>query len=237
MFPSARRLPLADDPKGVHYFDTGFRHSTAWYRSHFPSSLARSSAGRSAGGPVLVGEASPYYLFHPEAPARAARIVGSARLVALLRDPVERTFSHYREQVRNGVEPLDFEAALEAEPERLARARQSETGWADAFAYEHQGYVAQSEYAPAIARWLAVFPRQQLLTLRSEDLYANPQGSTDAVLSFLDLPPFRLTDVRPWNAAPGPDMNPVTRHRLRAHFARYNAELTALVGREFGWQD
>lgn len=237
MFPSARRLPLALDSKGVHYFDTGFHHGGAWYRSHFPSVAARALASRRAGGRVVAGEASPYYLFHPWAAERAADAIGSARLVALLRDPVERTYSHYREQVRNGKEALGFEAALDAEPERLAHARRSDTQWVESFAYEHQGYVTQSEYAPALARWLARFPRAQLLILRSEDFYADPQVTYEQVLRFLDLPAHPLVDVAPWNAAPGEVMNPVTRKRLRAHFASYNDQLTALVGRDFGWGD
>jgi hypothetical protein len=237
MFPSARRLPLAADPKGVHYFDTDFHRGLSWYRSHFPSVLTRAVISQRTGGRAISGEASPYYLCHHQAAERAARTIGSARLLLLLREPVERTYSHYREQVRNGVEPLDFEAALAAEPERLAEARRSGRRWADTFAYEHQGYVTQSEYAPALARWLALFPREQMLVLRSENLYAEPQRTYNRVLSYLDLPSHPLADVKSWNAAPGEDMHPATRVRLRAHFAPYNEQLAALVGGDLGWSD
>lgn len=235
MFPSNGFLPLKENLKGVHYFDTGYGHGNAWYHSHFPSQLTRIWASRRSGGRVITGEASPYYFFHPHAAERAARAVGSARLVLLLRDPVERTFSHYREQVRNGVEHLDFEAALAAEPRRLADAREAGPKWADSFAYEHQSYVAQSEYATAIVRWLAVYPRSQLLIVRSEDFYADPQGVYDEVLIFLKLPPYPLTDVASWNAAPTSAMRPSTRQKLCDHFASHNAELAALLGRDFGW--
>lgn len=236
MFPSARRLPMAEDPKGAHYFDTGYDHGAAWYRSHFPSCLARARLIRRAGPPAIAGEASPYYLCHPGAPSRATAAVGQARLVLLLRNPLDRTFSHYREQRRNGVEPLNFDDAVAAEAGRLADARHvSGPNFAETFAYEHQSYVWQSEYAPAVARWLAAFPSQQLLVLRSEDFYADPQATYDVTLSFLGLPPHRLSVVPTWNAAPMTAMSTATRQRLRAHFDPLNAELEALLGRDFGW--
>lgn len=235
MFPSARRLPLAENQKGVHYFDTRYGRGIAWYRSHFASAVARHWAARQVGMPTVTGEASPYYLCHPLAARRAAEVVGSARLILLLRDPVERTFSHYREQLRNGVETLSFEEALRAEPGRLAAARKAGAAWGDSFAYEHQGYVTQSEYAVAVSRWLEVFPRSQLIVLRSEDLYVDPQGALDEVFQFLDLPPYELRDVRPWNVAPASRMIPSTRSKLRAHFAPQEPELAALLGRGFGW--
>jgi hypothetical protein len=74
------------------YFSLRYRHSPRWYRAHFPSGLRRSfSPG------ALTGEASPSYLFHPLAPERAFRTVPRARLIALLRDPVARAYSHFQQ--------------------------------------------------------------------------------------------------------------------------------------------
>src|SRR5437773_1869883 len=96
-----------------------------------PRSGARARRGRRARGrPALaptglrlsarrlVGEASPGYLFHPLAPERVRATVSDAKLIALLRDPVDRALSHYHHEVALGREPLTFEEAIEAEPER-----------------------------------------------------------------------------------------------------------------------
>src|SRR4051794_33056344 len=122
LFPSARRLPLRADIKGVHFFDAAPERSVRWYRSHFPTAVGRAVASRRSGGArVLAGEATPYSLHPPRAAARAAAVVPDARLIVLLRDPVERAWSHWKEQRRRGFEPLDtFEAAIDAEPGRLA---------------------------------------------------------------------------------------------------------------------
>lgn len=234
LFPSARHLPLMrEDQKGVHYFDhPAGAHSLRWYRAHFPTRVARARAGRR-----VAGEASPYYLFHPRAAARAADAIPKAQILVLLREPVARTYSHWSEQRRNGVEPLEFEAALDAEPARTAgeETRLAADPHAASFAHEHQSYVAQSEYVDALARWFARYPRERVLVLRSEDLYGAPQATFDRVTDFLGLARHRLRDARAWNAAPRAPLEPATHERLEAHFAPFRRRLAELVGPELTW--
>jgi hypothetical protein len=238
LFPSARRLPLRDDIKGVHYFDASPERSVRWYRSHFPTAASRALASRRGGGArVVAGEASPYYLHHPHAAARAARVVPEARLIVLLRDPVERAWSHWKEQRRRGFEPLaTFEEALDAEPARLAG--EAERLAADAayrsFAHEHQSYAATGRYLEPLARWQAAFPPEQLLVLRSEDAFADPQGTFTRVLEFLGLRPARLADPRPFNRIAGA-LAPATRARLAAELEPDTAALEAHLGRSLDW--
>ena len=238
LFPSARLLPMREDMKGVHYFDTGYRHGRAWYRSHFPSVLARRRAEGRAGGPVVAGESSPYYLFHPHAAARAAGTVPGARIIALLRDPVERTYSHYSEQRRNGVETLGFEEALAAEPHRLAGEadRMAADPSYRSFAHEHQSYATQSEYLPGLERWMRAFSAEQVLVLQSEDLYRDPQGTCDRALAHLGLEPLPLHDARVWNAPPRADMPTAARRDLEQRFGPHNERLSAFLGVDLGWQ-
>src|SRR6187551_3563074 len=94
--------------KEVCFFDRHWWRGEAWYRGQFPLRA----------GERLVGEASPSYLFHPLAPERARSLVPGAKLVALLRDPVDRAYSQYQHEVALGREPLSFEDALAAEEER-----------------------------------------------------------------------------------------------------------------------
>jgi hypothetical protein len=237
LFPSARWLPVRSDIKGVHFFDRAGR-GPWWYRSHFPTRPTRAVAARRAGGArVVAGEASPYYLHHPHAPARAAEVVPGARLLVLLRDPVDRAWSHWKEQRRRGFEPLaTFEEALEAEPGRLAG--EVERLVADphhrSFAHEHQSYAATSRYLEALTRWEATFPADQLLVLRSEDLFAEPQATFDRVLDFLGLRPARLAEVPPFNRIAG-TLAPATRARLAAQLSPDTAALEAHLGHALGW--
>src|SRR5947209_8592328 len=94
--------------KEVSFFDRHYARGERWYRAHFPARRR-----------PFVGEASPSYLFHPLVPERVARLLPDARLVAILRNPVDRAFSHYQHEVSLGREPLSFEEAVAHEEERM----------------------------------------------------------------------------------------------------------------------
>jgi hypothetical protein len=117
------------------------------------------------------------------------------RLIALLRNPIDRAFSHFTMSLRRGMETRDFaQAASELlNPEALARDRDAippdyAEGYAQANAEVTRYYFVWSEYARALERFLAEFPREQLLILFMEDMQREPRASIDAVLEFLGLP-------------------------------------------------
>lgn len=96
----------------VHFFDLAYDKGWWWYRSHFPVHVFR------RGERIVTGEASPYYIFHPLVPERVRKDLPNVKLVAILRNPVDRAYSHYQHVRRNGREPLSFEEAIEREPPR-----------------------------------------------------------------------------------------------------------------------
>jgi hypothetical protein len=237
LFPSARWLPAQYDMKGVHYFDTKFGRSAAWYRGHFRTAWARERLARRRGGPVVAGEASPYYLFHPCAPERVASVAPDARLLVVLRDPVQRAWSHYKEQVQKGAETLSFGAALDAETGRLqgAEALLRRDRRATHFAHEHHGYVRQGHYADVLPGWLQHFGRERLHILVSEELFADPQGEMDRAWAFLGLESVALLAGAPWNTIAAGPLPAPEQDLLRAHFEEPNARLAALLGRPLPW--
>src|SRR5215470_4416040 len=102
--------------KGVHYFDINYPRGIDWYQGHFPTRFAGRRATAGLDVPPATGESSPYYLHHPAAPARIAAALPDVKLIALLRDPVERAFSAYKHEVARGFEDQPFERALDLEP-------------------------------------------------------------------------------------------------------------------------
>jgi hypothetical protein len=128
---------------------------------------------------AILGEASPLYLFEPRAPERIRHHLPEARLVAVLRDPVEQAFSHFLYAKAMGIEPLDsFTEALHREEERLAQ------GWQPLF-----GYSRFPRYGEQIARYLALFPRERMLIRTYEDFQASPQAVLADVLAFVGADP------------------------------------------------
>ena len=239
LYPPPIRGLKPDATKGVHYFDSNAFRSEAWYRSYFPTSANRLRHARQLGYTPITGEASPYYLFHPGAVDRAAALVPEARIIAQLRDPVIRTYSHWKERRRQDAEPLDFLSALDAEPERLAgeKERLIADPTYSSYAWEQQSYATQSEYADQLRRWVQAFGRERVHVTFSEDYFAAPAHThvVDGIHSFLGLPAQPPREPSHRNAARGEDLDASTLSRLRARFDEHNHALSALLQVEVPW--
>jgi hypothetical protein len=232
LYAYLRRHPRITGPswKEVSYFDRHYARGEDWYRGNFPN-LGRTRE-------KLVGEASPSYLFHPLAPERVRGLLPEVRLVALVRNPIDRALSHHQHEVALGREPLSFEEALAAEEQRLdgeeERLRADPRYFSRAW-WSHT-YKARGRYAEQLERWLAVFPREQLLILPSEELLGEPETAYARVLEFLAAPPHRLvTYPRVFERQYEP-MAATTRAELAAYFAEPNRRLYELLGRDLGWR-
>lgn len=230
VFPSYR--------KEVHYFDANYDKGLQWYRAHFPSHLAR-QVSRWRGRIHLTGEASPLYLFDPRVPERVRRDLPGVKLIALLRDPVSRAHSHYHKARKFGHETLDFEEALDREADRLSAERERMAADPDYVgpSHIHHSYTTRGIYLGQIKRWHELFGRDQLLVLRSEDLFTRPGETFDQALRFLGLPPWRPPAFRTFNAVGYSPMPAHIEVRLRAFFAPHNAALAEHLGRDMGWDD
>lgn len=219
--------------KGIHYFDTPTRYSQGmdFYIGHFP---IRRPWKRGA----ITGEASPYYLFHPLAIKRLATDVPRAHVIVLLRDPVERAFSAYKQEHRRGFEPLaSFEEALDAEPGRLAgeEDRLEADPSYRSFAHQHFGYIARGQYTRQLRRAEAFLGRERLTIIDLDALLGGDLRIWDDLLSRIDLKPWRPDDMIRANAAPSDDMRPTTRARLESAFEKENENLAAFLGYTPSW--
>jgi hypothetical protein len=231
LYAYLRRHPDITGPswKEVSYFDRHYARGPSWYRGNFPNLL------RSRG--ELVGEASPSYLFHPLGPERVKELVPEARLIALVRNPVDRALSHYNHELALGRESLSFEEALAAEDERLdgeverlcADPRYFSRAW-----WSHT-YKARGRYAEQLERWLEVFPQEQLLILPSEELLAEPEQAHARVLEFLGAAPQALDAYPRVFERRYEGMRANTRAELACYFAEPNRRLYELLGRDLAW--
>jgi hypothetical protein len=210
------RHPLVEPAarKELHFFDQPelFDNGAGWYRRCFPR------LGSKDGQRSITGEATPYYLFDPPVAKRMAEIVPKARLIALLRNPVDRAYSHYQMQVKRGTEPRTFEEAMEQ---------------------EHSSYVSRGIYVDQLLRWFEFFGKEQMLILKSEDFFERPVETLKVVLAFLDLPDWQPEaselQQRRHVGTYKQKMDPSTRQRLEAYFEPYNQRLYECLDVDFGW--
>jgi hypothetical protein len=151
------------EPKEVNFFnDVGvFSRGVDWYASLFAP-----GAGKKA-----IGEASPSYLYSEESPARMAEIVPRARLIAILRNPIDRAHSHYLHARYYGLERRSFREAVADEV--------AGQGW--------PFYLGFGRYHPQLVKLSRFFPREQLLVLLLDDLIADPVGTFKTLCGHLGI--------------------------------------------------
>jgi hypothetical protein len=139
----------------------------------------------------LWAKASPQYMSDPDVPARIKELMPDVKLVAILRDPIERTWSHFQMGRRRDTEHREFAQAIEAllTEEALQSGRSlpvpEHTG---GYESEADFYVAWSEYGRILTEFTASFDPKQILVLYTEELENEPEATLDRLLEFIGLP-------------------------------------------------
>ncbi len=220
--------------KEIHFFDRHFDRGLEWYESQFsPKPHHRQ-----------VGEATPAYMYDATARERLTQTLPEARLVIILRNPVDRAYSHYWHKRRLGDEPLaTFEEAMDAEPERRARTGvRARIGFA---------YVDRGHYVDQLEELAAAQGRERLHVMLLDDLVSDRVATMRALLEFLEIDPepaaslevrkrnsYRVTDDSgTTETVPYSPMPAETRARLTEFYADSNARLADFLGRDLSaWQ-
>lgn len=223
--------------KEVRYFNNHFDLGEAWYRAHFPTRLYQSLLALRRRGPVLTGEGEPSYLAHPLAPGRVMDLVPGVQLIVMLRNPVDRAYSHYQHRATRGRESRTFDEVIAADKEAL------KDGWdglplgdGKRLGHSHYSYLPRGLYHPQLKSWLAVFPLERFHIIRAEDMFADTQAVYDETCDFLELPRFRLQNRARHNAGTYNEPMPQSvRADLEDFFRPHNEKLESLLNRTFDW--
>jgi hypothetical protein len=218
--------------KEIHFFDLNFERGKNWYLKHFPPHLP---------GGAITGEATPYYLFHPAVPQRVADTLPDAKFVAVLRNPVDRAYSHYAHSVKHGFEAASFEDALAREMKLIDDVRSAVDRVDDPYRHQHLTYLSRGIYAPQLQRWYRFFRPEHVLVLKSEDLLREPATTVQRTVEFLGLDtaePRAQSYPRLHRGAYDRDMNANTRAMLHEFFRPHNHDLAAMVDFDVSdWDD
>ena len=219
IFESDNRFFLPDC-KEVQYFSLNHEKGVKWYSSHFTNALKNQ----------IIGEITPYYLFHPKAAKRIKELLPNIQLIALLRDPVERTISQYFHARRHGFENLSIADALRNEKERLKNG--------STYSHQKHSYISRSKYINQLDSYHSIFNKSKILVLRSEDLFFNPNLIWGKIQNFLMMKELPLTIKLPKaNSGLGEsvDLDMEIRLKLRNELQSTARLVKQRYGFDWGW--
>lgn len=239
MFKTLAQHPDVARPflrKGIHYFDKNYDRTFDWYRSHFPLAVTARAVRR--GRPVHTGESSPYYMFHPHAVTRIAQDLPNARLLMLVRDPVERAYSAHSHEYARGFETLGFEEAIAAEPTRTHGVEQQMLAdpLLDSAPFQHNAYLARGRYMEQIEHIVDSVGRERLHVVDSGDFFTEPVETFREVENFLGLSHNDDLVFERHNARKRSSMPEPIRVELDNYFRPWDETLAKWWGRTPSWR-
>lgn len=216
--------------KELQFFTFEYSKGWPWYENQFP--------GKSNFKDKLTGEATPYYLYHPLVPKRVAYHIPKVKLIVMLRDPVERAYSHYYHEIRhhaermeNTVHALVQEGNQICEEEKALISGQIERS----YSHQHHSFLSRGLYAKQIERWLQYFPHSQMLFIKSEDFFNNPEIEMDNVYKFLNIKKVFPNDFKAQNTNSYPGLTSEMRIKISPFFEEDRKHLIRILGDKFSW--
>lgn len=198
--------------KEVHFFDREhkWKRGDVWYRNFW----------KVVPEGYLCFESTPNYLYESIVPMRVKEILPAGKFIAILRNPVDRAWSHF-----------------------CRWKRKLKLNSKDVFIRPNNVIIKKGIYHKQLKRWLEIFDRDQFLILRSEDFFTNPEKILKDVFRWLGMDPVIPPVIKrwdpiedtPWRDDPYPKIPPELRKKLKAFYRPYNQELEELIGKRMGW--
>ena len=230
--------------KEIHFFSYGkktkYYKGIKWYRQNFPTIIQKKYI-KLINGVALTGEASPHYINNPLTVERIYRALPDIKLIFILRNPVDRAYSHYRLESRKEREKLSFEEAVALESEKKLDGEIK--GFSKNLSHYNSGhrckpYITRGLYEQQLKKWYELFPKEKLFFIHSEEFFKDPELQLNRVLKFLGLPEHRLKEYKKFEESKNePDnMSEELRKKLSKYYEPYNRKLYDLLGQDLKWQ-
>lgn len=212
--------------KELQYFSENYNCSKRYYESYFPSCPAG----------YITGEASPTYLFYHKAPKRIKKFYKNIKLVVLVRNPIDRAYSHYNflnlTDRTSGVDPLSFDEAVRREEERVFVKEDSDFF----FEYKKFSYKKRGLYAEQLERWFECYDPSNFFFIETDELEKKPEKVVESLFEFLGLERNELPihNQKHNENSYGP-MSKESRDYLKKYFLVPNKKLFNLIGKSYDW--
>lgn len=227
--------------KEVHFFDGYYHRGINWYKSNFATIFYKKRLEMKLKSNVITGEATPNYVYFPDAENRIKKIIPDVKIIVILRNPIERAYSdyNYRKKLGRGkLENVSFEQAVREEIERFSDPKNN---FIDDLMDDYKGsdtrlpFVHLGIYMSTIKKWFDVFKKEQILVLQTEELEENPEKVVKRVFEFLGLEPIKISDYKKKNVGNYSVINKETRELLFEFYKAHNSKLEDFLGEKLNW--
>jgi hypothetical protein len=176
-------------------------------------------------------DVTPFYIYHEKAPQRIHQILPNSKLILILRNPVDRSYSNYF----LGNQEKKFEEIIADEKKILNKINKNNVN--EYYNFVHTSMLARGFYAEQLENWYKIFSKDQILIIKSEEFATETNKIMNNIFDFLGLPHYNIPDNSKKNKLHYEVMKKETRIDLIEFFRPYNEKLYSLIGRNFDWEN
>jgi len=217
----------------IGFFDDNFHLGMSWYRSMFPTIFTKFLV-KFKTKHFMTYEVTPWYVRRPWTARRIKNIFPNIKLIVVLRNPVDRTYSHYHLSKQSN-ENREFRKVIEEDMENISTWNIDQKN-DDYFSNQVQNSkIARGFYHEQLVPWYDIFSKEQIMIIPSEKLASETQHTLKDVFEFLGLPEYNIKNTKKVNVSKYEKMDEETRNILIDYFRPYNEKLFEFLNRKFDW--
>ena len=170
LLQSHRNLYFPASHQELHYFDVenNYAKGLTWLSKHYDDAPAG----------AILAQTSPLYMYLRKVPVRIAELNNASKFIFILRNPIDRAYSHYWNSVKYGFERLSFEQALKQEPQRIVISEEHQ---------RNHSYVDRGFYTAQIQRFIDIFGKRAVLLLTQDELKKPTPTVRQSIANFLEI--------------------------------------------------
>ena len=221
----------------IGFFDENFHLGLNWYRSMFPTKFLKKKIAKKF-GKCLTYDVTPAYIRKPWVARRIKELFPEIKLIALLRNPVDKAYSHYNSKMQvEGDTKTTFEEMIEEDIKMIEKFENTNSIIDDEYFrnYIEKSPLGRGLYAQQLKIWFELFDPKQILILTSEELSTETNKVMNKIFRFLDLPDYEIPNIVKRSTGNYTKMKMDTRKKLISFFSKYNQDLFKLLDQEFDW--
>ena len=215
------------------FFDVNFHLGFHWYRSLFPSILTKFRIKLKTNF-FMTYDVTPSYVRRPWIARRIKKLFPNSKLIIILRNPIDKTYSHYYLSTTSG-ETRNFEEVIKKDMDDISKWNINSKDDNYFATKVENSKLARGFYVEQLLPWFELFPKNQILIISSEELASNTKNVMSEIFKFLNLPDYKIPNIEKVNVSKYSKMNPDTRKILIDFFKPYNEELSNFSNIDFEW--
>ncbi len=217
----------------IGFFDDNFHLGMSWYRSMFPTIFTKFLIKLKTKY-FMTYEVTPWYVRRPWTARRIKKIFPDMKFIVVLRNPVDRTYSHYHLTKQNN-EKREFKEVIEEDMRNISTWEDGEKNDSYFSNQVQNSKIARGFYYEQLVPWYDIFSEEQIMIVPSEELASETQSTLKDIFRFLKLPEYEIKDTKKVNVSKYKKMDEKTRDILIEYFKPYNEKLFEFLDRKFDW--